>query len=216
MIGIYGGTFDPVHYGHLRSALEVKETLGLDEVRFLPCGVPPHRRSPEAPAHLRLRMLELALRDAEPGFRIDARELAREGPSYMMDTLISLRQEVGDRPLCLILGRDAFAGLPSWHRWRELIDQAHLIVMRRPDAAGPDSDEALAERVRGRRVDDAGALRSRPAGFVHDVEVTQLAIAATRIRQLIRAGDNPRYLLPDSVLDLIREQKLYGDECANR
>lgn len=211
MIGIYGGTFDPVHYGHLRSALEVKEALDLDEVRFLPCGVPPHRRSPEAPAHLRLRMLELALQDAEPGFRIDARELERKGPSYMMDTLVSLREELADRPLCLILGKDAFAGLPSWHRWRELFDQAHMIVMKRPDAPEPVTDEVLAELVRGRRVDDAGALQSRPAGLVHEVEVTRLAIAATRIRQLLRAGKSPRYLLPDPVLDLIREQKLYGD-----
>lgn len=209
MIGIYGGTFDPVHYGHLRTALEVKEALGLEELRFLPCGLPPHRRPPDAPAEMRLKMLELALRDAVPGFRIDTRELQREGPSYMVDTLISIREEVGATPLCLILGLDAFCGLPSWHRWRELFDLAHLIVMRRPDAEEFAADATLAGLMQGRRVEAVEALRPKPAGFVHFLEVTQLAIAATQIRQLIRAGHDPRYLLPDAVLEFIREQALY-------
>jgi nicotinate-nucleotide adenylyltransferase len=209
VIGIYGGTFDPVHYGHLRSALEVKDALALKELRFLPCGLPPHRRMPEATAHQRLRMLELALLDAAPGFRIDTRELDRDGPSYMFDTLASLREEVADEPLCLVLGVDAFAGLPSWHRWRELFDQAHIVVMRRPDSPEPDFDDAWPGLMAGRRVTDKGRLRLRPAGLVYFVEVTQLAIAATQIRRLIRAGKDPRYLLPDAVLDLIREQQLY-------
>lgn len=210
MIGIYGGTFDPVHYGHLRSALEVKEALGLEELRFLPCGQPPHRRTPQAPAQQRLRMLELALVDAAAGFRIDTRELEREGPSYMVDTLASLREEVTERPLCLILGMDAFAGLPAWHRWRELFDQAHIIVMRRPDAPEPDIAETCAGLVAGRRVLETERLRAKPAGLVYFVEVTQLAIAATQIRRLIRSGKDPRYLLPDTVLDWIRAQQLYG------
>ena len=210
MIGIYGGTFDPVHYGHLRSALEVKEALGLEELRFLPCGQPPHRRTPQALAHQRLRMLELALVDAAAGFRIDTRELEREGPSYMVDTLASLREEVAERPLCLILGMDAFAGLPAWHRWRELFDQAHIIVMRRPDAPEPDIAETWAGLVAGRRVLETERLRAKPAGLVYFVEVTQLAIAATQIRRLIRSGKDPRYLLPDTVLDWIRAQQLYG------
>jgi len=209
MIGIYGGTFDPVHYGHLRSALEVKEALELEELRFLPCGQPPHRRMPEAPAHQRLKMLELALLHAAPGFRIDTRELDREGPSYMVDTLVSLREEVAGEPLCLILGMDAFAGLPAWHRWRELFDQAHIVVMRRPDAPELDIDDAWAGLITGRRVTEKGRLRLKPAGLVYFVEVTQLAIAATQIRRLIQAGKDPRYLLPDAVLDLIREQQLY-------
>lgn len=110
MIGIYGGTFDPVHYGHLRTALEVREAVGLDEIRFMPCRHPPHRSAPTATPAQRLKMLELALAGAEPGFRIDLREFHRDGPSYMVDTLASLRSEVGDTPLCLILGLDAFGG----------------------------------------------------------------------------------------------------------
>jgi nicotinate-nucleotide adenylyltransferase len=135
MIGIYGGTFDPVHFGHLRTALEVREALGLDEVRFTPCRQPPHRvavASPEA----REKMLELALAK-EAGFVLDRRELDRPGPSYMIDTLAALRAEWGaDASLCLILGRDAFLGLPSWRRWNELTGLAHLVVMTRP-GAGP-------------------------------------------------------------------------------
>src|SRR5690606_16625703 len=126
MIGIYGGTFDPVHYGHLRTALEVKEAAGMGEIRFIPCRLPPHRTEPEAGPALRLKMLELALHDAEPGFRIDTRELDRPGPSYMVETLASIRTEIGTRPLCLIAGLDAFHGFPRWHRWRELFDLAHI------------------------------------------------------------------------------------------
>lgn len=209
MIGIYGGTFDPVHYGHLRTALEVRELLDLTELRFLPCGLPPHRKPPGAPAHLRRRMLELALCDADPRFRIDTRELEREGPSYMVDTLHSLRQEAGETPLCLILGMDAFRGLQSWYRWRDLFDLAHLVVMGRPGPRWEDDAERLERDATGQRVESVDTMRLQASGLVHFVEVTQLAIAATRIRQLICSGHDPRYLLPDAVLEFIREHGLY-------
>jgi nicotinate-nucleotide adenylyltransferase len=210
MIGIYGGTFDPVHYGHLRTALEVADTLELDELRFLPCGLPPHRKLPEAAGHLRLQMLELALCDADPRFRIDCRELKREGPSYMVDTLRSLRGEIGRAtPLCLIVGMDAFRGLQSWYRWQELFDLAHLIVMGRPGTRAEDDAKTLRVCAGRRQADQAGMLRMQPSGLVYFAEVTQLAIAATRIRQLIHSGHDPRYLLPDPVLEFIRQQGLY-------
>jgi nicotinate-nucleotide adenylyltransferase len=208
MIGIYGGTFDPIHYGHLRTALEVKEAARLGEVRFVPCRLPPHRAAPEAEPEVRLRMLELALHDAEPGFRIDTRELKRAGPSYMVDTLASIRAEIGMRPLCLIVGLDAFLGLPRWHRWRELFDLAHIAVMRRPGAE-PDFAGDLAPYIRERRVDQAALLGLRPAGSIGFIDVTQLDISATRIRAAVKTGKSARYLVPDPVWHLIRAEGLY-------
>ncbi len=209
MLGVYGGTFDPVHYGHLRTALEVKEALMLDELRFLPCRLPPHRGLPGASPAQRLRMLELALENGDQGFSVDRRELEREGPSYMVDTLTSLREERAGRPLCLILGQDAFCGLPSWYRWRALFELGHIAVMRRPDSPEPEWDAQLADIVRERRAEAAAELTFSPSGKIVFLEVTQLAISATGIRRLIVAGKSPRYLLPDPVLAMIRREKLY-------
>ena len=211
-IGVLGGTFDPVHFGHLRSALELLETLGLAEVRLVPCGHPPHRSPPRAPASARLAMLELAV-TGQPGLRVDPRELERPGPSYMVDTLASLREEQGTRPLCLILGSDAFLGLPGWHRWQELVQLAHLVVMHRP---GWDLDDnlaaPLAQLVEARRVYEAAALAAQPAGSILLVPVTPLDISATAIRTLIAAGRSPRYLLPDVVWEHIRAHGLYDSD----
>ncbi|MDP2325634.1 MAG: nicotinate (nicotinamide) nucleotide adenylyltransferase, partial [Gammaproteobacteria bacterium] len=140
-IGIFGGTFDPVHTGHLRTAHEFLAGLGLAEVRFIPSRLPPHRPPTVAPEALRLRMLEAAL-DGLPDFRVDDRELRRPGPSYMVDTLTSLRAEVGSQPLCLLLGLDAYLGIPAWHRFRELPELAHIVVARRPGFAGQIDGEA--------------------------------------------------------------------------
>lgn len=208
MIGIYGGTFDPVHYGHLRTALEVKEAAGLDEVRFVPCRLPPHRAAPEAAPERRLKMLEIALQDAEPAFSIDTRELDRPGPSYMVDTLASIRTEIGARPLCLIVGMDAFLGLPHWHRWRELFDLAHLIVMRRPGTA-PDSPGDLGPYLRERQIDQAGTLSRLPSGSICFVDVIQLDISATRIREIFKTGKSARYLIPEPLRRFILDERLY-------
>ncbi|CAL1240355.1 nicotinate-nucleotide adenylyltransferase [Candidatus Methylocalor cossyra] len=208
MIGLYGGTFDPVHYGHLRTALEVKEAVGLAEVRFIPCREPPHRRAPAASPEQRLALLRAALADGEPGFRIDTRELERPGPSYTADTLMSLREELGEAPLALIVGLDAFLELHHWHRWRELFERAHLLVMQRPGPE-PELPAELDAALRQRFSADPAALRRHPAGCIHFVPVTQLAISATQIRAAIAAGASPRYLLPDSVWRAIRELGLY-------
>ncbi len=209
MIGIYGGTFDPIHYGHLRTALEVKEAAGLDEIRFIPCRHPPHRQQPQASSAQRLRMLELALMQAEPGFRIDARELHRDGPSYMVDTLSTLRSDVGDTPLCLILGLDAFRGLPAWHRWLRLFDLAHIIVMQRPRIE-PEWPQALTREVAHRLTTNPLDLRQQAAGRVMTLDVVQLDISATRIRQMQTEARSARYLLPDAVLDYIHSEGLYA------
>ncbi len=207
-IGILGGTFDPVHFGHLRPALESLESLGLAEVRLIPCGQPPHRSPPRAAAAERLAMLELALA-GQPGLRVDVRELERPGPSYMVDTLASLRAELGATPLCLLLGSDAFLGLPGWHRWQELAQLAHLVVMHRPGWELSAVPAPLAQLLEANRVQNPAALAAQPAGAILFQPVTQLEISATAIRDTIAAGRSPRYLLPEAVWERIRAHGLY-------
>lgn len=208
MIGVLGGTFDPIHYAHLRCALELQQSFRLEQVRFVPCRVPPHRGTPFATPEQRLEMLELAVAD-QAGFAVDDRELHREGPSYMVDTLTSFREEYGAAPLCLILGMDAFTGLHTWHRWEQLPGLAHIIAMRRPGrevAAAPAAIQALLDE---RLADDPGELRHSPAGRVALWTVTQIEVSATRIRDLVARGRSVRYLVPDRVIDYIRLERLY-------
>jgi nicotinate-nucleotide adenylyltransferase len=206
-IGVFGGTFDPIHLGHLRPALEILEGVGLEEVRFIPCRVPPHRGEPHASPEQRWAMLHAAVWD-QPGFCPDDRELRRDGPSYMVDTLASLRTERGETPLCLILGVDALLGLPTWHRWRELVELAHLIVMTRPGWVFQEQGE-LGDFVAKRQIGHPADLRTRPAGRIVFQAVTPLDISATAIRGLIAKGRSPRYLLPDAVWREIQQQRLY-------
>jgi len=209
MIGVYGGTFDPVHTGHLRTALEVKEALGMQQLRFVPCQIPAHRGKPGASPAQRLAMLQAALTDAPAGMQIDSRELERSGPSFMVDTLSSLREEIGSAvPLSLIVGLDAFRGLHLWHRWESLFELAHVVVMQRPgvDAVWPYE---LEEVIRRGRRQDSKELHRLPAGLIYFITVTQLDISASQIRQLISERKCARYLTPDSVLDLIEQDRLY-------
>ena len=207
-IGILGGTFDPIHYGHLRPALELLHTLELAEVRFVPCRIPAHRGTPIVTAEQRLALVRLATA-GQPGFVADDRELRREGPSYMFDTLTSLRTEVGaETPLVLIVGADAFRDLHTWHRWRELTGLAHIVVMQRPGAA-QSLPPVLAEFATPRVAHAPAALRQQSAGGILFQPVTQLDIAATRIRALLARGQSPSYLLPDAVLAAIRDRALY-------
>jgi len=208
MFCILGGTFDPVHFGHLRPALEVQQALGIERVHLLPCRVPPHRGAPVASPEQRLALLRVAVAD-EAALAIDERELQREGPSYMVDTLEALRRERGEQPLCLALGMDAFAGLESWHRWQDIPDLCHLVIMQRPGSAWPRQG-VIAGWVEQRCVDEPQVLRSRPAGCIIAVPVTQLAVSSTQIRALLAAGRSPRYLLPDAVLDRIRQENWYA------
>jgi nicotinate-nucleotide adenylyltransferase len=182
--------------------------LGLAQVRFVPLNVAVHRPQPQAPAALRLAMVEAAIA-GQPGFAADARELERPGGSFSFDTLASLRAEQGaDRPLCLLVGADAFRGFLNWHRPLEILDLTHLVVMRRPWATA-DLDAGLAALCEERADEDLERLRIRPAGVIRFQEVTQLDIASTRVRELIRRGLSPRYLVPDPVLRLIEDAGLY-------
>ncbi len=202
MIGIFGGTFDPIHFGHLRTSLEVQQALELEELRLIPLRDPPHRGQPGATTQQRLEMIRAAITD-EPAFQLDTRELEREGKSYSVRTLRSLREELGDTPLCLIIGSDAFRGFPTWYKPEEILQLAHIVVMQRPGDSRPD---LYPERV-STSLDD---LRSTPGGHIWLQPVTQLEISATRIRELIGRGESPRYLLPDPVLEIIRCEGIYA------
>ena len=207
-IGIFGGTFDPVHYGHLRAALEAMERLQLQDFRLLPAGTPPHRAGTFASADHRLAMLKLAL-SRYPELQVDDREVRREGSSYMVDTLGEIRREEGEAPILMMIGQDAANVLDQWYDWHKLFDLAHLVIMRRPESKHIYSG-ALFEQVQPRLVNDPDQLRKTPAGLILPLEVTQLAISSTEIRRQIHAGLSPRFLLPDSVIEYILEHGLYS------
>lgn len=212
-IGIFGGTFDPVHLGHLRPALEVADALDLERLLFVPTGAPPHRAAPRASAAARRALLEAAVAGVnDPRCVVDPRELLRPGPHYTVDTLVELRAELGAaRPLVLILGADAFAGLAGWKRWRELIDLAHLAVMRRPGhglpAAGP-----LAELVAARRARTAAAIAGAPAGAVWIQDVTPLEVSATEIRARLARGASVHGLVPEALDERIERLADYKND----
>ncbi len=206
-IGIFGGTFDPVHFGHLRTAFELLQLLDLDELRFLPAGSPPHRDQPLAAADLRLAMVRAAI-DGQPGFAVDEREVHRAGPSYTVLTLSELRDEVPGRPLCLTVGMDAFLGLPTWHRWREILQLAHVAVAHRPGWRAP-TDGLLGELLRERGTTRIADLHGEHAGHIFVHPVTQLEISSTDLRNIIVSGRDPRYLVPDAVRDIIQATGCY-------
>ena len=212
-IGVLGGTFDPIHYGHLRLAQQVGETLRLEQVRFVPSGTPPHRAAPQLSASERLAMVELAVRE-NALFAVDDREVKRSGPGYTVDTLTELRREFGAaRPLCLLLGADAFLDFATWHRWHELFQLAHVVIAHRPgypvDTWQDRMPQPLAREYAARALKQPLAVHLAPAGGIAVVAITALDISATMIRQLLHSGSSPRYLLPDSVLDYIQSHRLY-------
>ena len=207
-MGLFGGTFDPIHNGHLRTGFELREALRLAEVRFLPTGNPPHRDHTQASAETRLAMVRAAVAD-QPGFTVDDREVRRSGLSYSVDTLTELRAEYPTRSLCLLLGMDAYLGLPNWHRWREILALAHIVVAHRPGWKAPVQGplgEVMVDHGTGAIRD----LHDSPAGRIFVHAVTQLEISSTELRQLISRGRDPRYLVPDSVCQLLRETGCYA------
>lgn len=215
-LGLLGGTFDPIHLGHLRLAEELGEALALTEVRFLPAGTPPHRVQPQASAADRLAMVRLAIA-GNPRFKLDEHEIDKTTPCYTADTLRQLRAELGsERPLILFLGADAFLGLATWHDWRRLFDLAHLAVAHRPGfdpvCGQSNMPAALAQELARRRTETVADLYASPAGCIYLHAITQLDIAASHIRHRIQSGASVRYLVPDAVLDYIARRQLYRKE----
>jgi len=206
--GVFGGMFDPIHYGHLRTAHELHELLGLEAVAFLPAGDPPHRAAPLADAETRVAMVRAAV-EGDPSFLVDDRELRRAGPSYTIVTLEEMRAERGDQPIVLIMGMDAFAGIDRWHRAQDLLSFAHLVVALRPRAPTPHEGFA-SELLRSRRSSDPARLSERPAGLVYVTEGTQLDLSSSEVRAVVAAGRDPRYLMPEASRRIILARGSYA------
>jgi nicotinate-nucleotide adenylyltransferase len=209
-IGLFGGTFDPIHYGHLRTAFELWQALRLRQVRFLPTGNPPHREPALAAPELRLQMVQAAIA-GQGAFVADDREMRRTGLSYSVDTLAELRTEFPQQSLCLLLGMDAFLGLPHWHRWREIFDLAHVVVAHRPGWKAPITGP-LGEVMVDRGTGSVRDLHQSSAGRIFVHAVTQLEIASTDLRALIQGGRDLRYLVPDAVRELIQSSGCYAPQ----
>jgi nicotinate-nucleotide adenylyltransferase len=213
-IGILGGTFDPIHLGHLRLAQEALEQCALAAVRFIPAGTPPHRGAPHAGAAHRLAMTSLAIQ-GNPAFILDEREIHLAQPCYTVNTLTSLRAELGaGQSVCLIMGGDAFLQLHTWHAWKQLFALAHIVVMQRAGGAPlgnamNGADPALQSEYRARLAPGPLALRQSPAGAILVVDMPALEISATDIRSRCAAGRSIRYLVPDAVADYIHTHRLY-------
>lgn len=210
LVGIFGGTFNPIHFGHLRMAQELASALGMDEVKFIPSANPPHKDNVMVSAEHRSTMVKLAIAD-NPLFSVDELELNREGSSYTIDTLISLRESLGhDTSLCLMMGSDAFVKLNTWHRWQELLDYAHIVLVQRPSAqpqeALPTEVEAL---LRDHYTDQHADLANENSGSIMMQAITGQDISATGIRGMLGNGESVRYLVPDIAMEYIKKSKLY-------
>ena len=207
-VGIFGGTFDPIHLGHLRTGFELLQLLSLAELRWIPVGDPGHREAPLASAELRLAMLRAAVAD-QPGFVVDDREMRRAGASFTIDTLEELRAELPGRPLCLVLGMDAFLGFTRWRRWQEILALAHLVVAHRPGWERPAEGE-LGGLLAARGTTLAADLHAATAGRIYVHAVTQLEISSTGLRDIITSGRDPRFLVPEPVRTIILETGCYA------
>lgn len=205
----FGGTFDPIHYGHLVPVTRLAQDAGLDQVILLPNNVPPHRPQPEASPQQRLHMVELAV-EGNPLFSVDARELTVDTPSYTIETLATLRKEYGNRcPLAFIIGQDSLLTLHKWHRWASLLDFCHLVVMARPGYKEQLDTPELQNWYDAHRVTDADQLKRQPAGFIYQANTPLLDISATEIRQRRHSGLDCSDLLPLTVERYIESQGLY-------
>ncbi|RNL60121.1 nicotinate-nucleotide adenylyltransferase [Zhongshania marina] len=207
-VAIFGGTFDPVHNGHLRSAIEIKEALGVDELRLMPSHRPPLRGAPGAESRQRLAMVAAAV-NGQSGLRVDDRELRRDGPSYTVDTLRDLRAELGTAvSLTVVMGSDAFNQLHRWQDWQSLFSLANVLLLHRADYPLA-ADATVTAFVEARRVADASKLTAVSAGGFYELGLIQLPISATDIRQRLASGKSISYLVPDVVADYIAEHGLY-------
>lgn len=212
-IGILGGTFDPIHFGHLRLAEEMLELARLEQIRFIPTGTPPHRDSPQVSAQQRSVMVRLAIAD-QPAFVLDEREVRRDRLCYTVDTLSELRAELGaTQPLCLLMGGDAFLQLHTWHEWEQLFGLAHIVVGYRPGYTLDERIEVAPEALRKHyreRLCTVESMAQRPCGGVAELAIPKLEISATDIRRRVAEGRTIRYLLPDAVENYIHQHQLYS------
>ena len=209
MIGILGGTFDPIHFGHLRPALEIFEQLGLDELRLIPSATPPHRWQPEASAEHRLAMVKLAVKDAD-GFVVDDREYHRKGASYTVATLASIREDLGENKgetesLCMLIGMDAFEHFTKWHDWQGILKLAHLVISSRPGTDQVEIEDWMEARIT-ESVDD---LQKTHAGKLFFADVSQLDLSATFLRKQMLKGKSSQFATPTKVSEYIKQNKLY-------
>ncbi|WP_151898857.1 nicotinate-nucleotide adenylyltransferase [Nitrosospira lacus] len=214
LVGIFGGTFDPIHNGHLRVAEEIAETIGLRELRFVPAGIPRLRHAPAASLQHRAAIVGLAIR-GNSRFVLDEREVRRHGVSYSVESLRELRREMGECViLCFIIGADAFMKLADWHSWRELFGLCHFIIVARPGYALASNRYALPQELEDecaqRWASSADSLKYTPSGLVFIAPTTLLDISATSIRAHIAAGKSVRYLMPDAAIDYIAANHLYS------
>lgn len=211
-IGIFGGTFNPVHWGHLRTALEIKNVLKLERMLLIPCGMPPHREQPDTDPDTRLAMLKLAITDF-PELEIDDRELRRDGPSYTVDTLGSIRKEFPDMPIAACIGTDAFLHLNTWHRWKELFELAHVIVAHRPgwsiEKIKEQLPKELQQEVAKRMTEDLSEITTGDHGKLLDLKVTDIDISSSNIRQRVNNHESISGLVPVGVEGYIKRHHLY-------
>lgn len=210
-IGILGGTFDPVHHGHLRLAIEMREALALSAVKLVPAPNPRLRDSPSTPASHRLRMIEAAV-EGENHLEVDDREIHREGPTTTVETLRAFRRELGDTPICLIIGADAFSRFDQWIEWEALPELAHIAVAHRPGARLPDTGP-VAALVRARKTDDPETLKRSAAGHIIVRKIPALDISSSQIRARLKSGRSIRYLVPDSIINLLKEEQSSTNDC---
>lgn len=208
-IGLLGGTFDPIHFGHLRTALELQQTLGLSEVKLIPCREPVHKKSALTTASHRLEMIRLAIQH-EALLTVDDCEIRRQSPSYMIDTLEELQRRLPNTSLCLIVGVDALLGLPTWHRSNDILKIANIIVAHRPGYEVPTTG-AVANLLMQHLTHDQQIIHRSVSGHIILQPVTLLEISATEIREQIHAGESPRFLLPDEVYDYIKQHGIYAE-----
>lgn len=211
VIGLLGGTFNPIHFGHLRMAQELAESLSLDEVRFIPSANPPHKPAPAVSAEHRAEMVKLGIAN-NPVFKFDDRELHRAGASYTLDTLHSLRDELGDKvSLILFMGSDAFTQFHTWHRWQDIITLCHIALVQRPLAAKTEPlPKVLDTFLHNHYTENADDLRETSAGYVTMQAITPLDISSTAIRNGLQLKKSARYLMPDNVIDYLEIRQLYS------
>ena len=212
LIGINGGTFDPIHYGHLRPALEAKQRLDLAEVRFIPCYQPVHKGQPQVSAQQRCEMIGMAIK-SQPGFLLDTIEIDQGGPSYMVQTLEVLKPQFADDSLVLMMGTDAFAKFCSWYQWQRILELANILILHRPgqEILSSATAQGMQEPTEEEQLwlDSNVKKYSLPAGQIQELSVTQLDISSTLIRQNLSTGLSADYLTPFSVVQYIQNHKLY-------